>query len=113
MSYPNASLYLEERQRSGRALFNRVYGDKAEGMIRIMERAYPDICQFSIDMVYGAVYTPCKLITEIETELIAIAVLATRNIPKLLKGHLQGAINVGATETQVQAILKLAEKMQM
>jgi alkylhydroperoxidase/carboxymuconolactone decarboxylase family protein YurZ len=58
--------------------------------------------------MYGRVLSDPRWINALETELLAIGTLAVLDVPAQLRGHIGGARNVGATDTQIDTVLEIA-----
>jgi len=61
-----------------------------------------------IDM-YGKLLSNTSVLSAAETELVVIGALWPINVPAQLKGNVRSALNVGATQAQVNAALRLAK----
>ncbi|KAJ1643303.1 hypothetical protein IWQ61_010541 [Dispira simplex] len=107
----SAEKYLTTTLERGQQLFDRVYGAKAQKVQDALYHYYPDLGEMALQEMYGKVLSFSKVINDVETELLAVGVLSTMNTPALLKGHVIGAQNVGATQAQIHAVLRLAKRL--
>ncbi|KAJ1959695.1 hypothetical protein IWQ62_004514 [Dispira parvispora] len=107
----SAEKYLATTLERGQQLFDRIYGAKAQKVQDALYHYYPDLGEMALQDMYGKVLSFGKVINYVETELLAVGVLSTMSTPSVLKGHVIGAQNVGATQAQIQAVLRLAKRL--
>lgn len=92
----------------GLDFWNLVYSPKVNRRIRNqMYNAYPDLWYYA----YHHVYAPLLLYTGVllakETSMCVCANLIPQDVNPQLKGHLRGAINVGATKQEMTELREL------
>ncbi|KAI8049745.1 AhpD-like protein, partial [Syncephalis plumigaleata] len=99
---------VEAWRERGLKFFNDVYAHHSEKLINNLNNAYPDLIEVILQDMYGKILSDNHLLDPVESELLAIGVLHSMQVPNQLRGHVKGATNVGATEEQVHALLALA-----
>ncbi|KAJ1976665.1 hypothetical protein H4R33_006387 [Dimargaris cristalligena] len=109
--HQDEATYLRETIESGQRFFDRVYKHRAEKVASDLKKYYPDLAEVAVNDIYGRILSPEHILNGIETELIAVGSIAVQNTPTVLKGHMIGAANVGATQAQIQAVLRLAKRI--
>lgn len=88
----------------GEALCRAVYGDVYERLRGYVRRLHPDLDRWMVEDGYGRTLARRGLSVEIR-ELCVVALLAAGGHERQLRGHLQGALNVGAPREWVEAAL--------
>jgi alkylhydroperoxidase/carboxymuconolactone decarboxylase family protein YurZ len=91
-------------RRRGEALCRRIYGPVYGRMIARMKGFHPELAEWILEDGYGKVLSRPVLSIR-ERELIVVAVLAALRLPKQLESHVRGALRVGATRREVDAVL--------
>ena len=71
-----------------------------------MARFHPDLARWILEDGYGKVLSR-PILSLRERELIVVAVLAALDLPLQLESHVRGALRVGATKRQVEAMRTL------
>ncbi len=99
-----------EREERGRRLCRRVYGTSYEKLRTNVRELHPALDRWMVERGYGEVLSRPGLPVEVR-ELCVIATLAVAARPRQLHAHLHGALNVGATEGEVERALSLAEEV--
>jgi 4-carboxymuconolactone decarboxylase len=94
-------------RRRGEALCRRIYGPVYGRMISKMKSFHPELAEWILEDGYGKVLSRPVLSIR-ERELIVVAVLAALRLPKQLESHLRGALRVGATRREAEAMLAAA-----
>ena len=95
--------WLERGEVTGR----RIYGDRYDQLMRNVAALHPALARWIVVDGYGrTVGRPALDLTH--RELCAIAMLVSQDAPRQLRAHLRGALNVGASAGQVEAVLALA-----
>lgn len=100
----------EERAERGGQLCRRVYGASYEKLRSNVRELHPALDRWMVERGYGEVLSRPGLPIEVR-ELCVIATLALAARPRQLHAHLRGALNVGATEGEVERALSLAEEV--
>ncbi|KAI9591009.1 AhpD-like protein [Syncephalis fuscata] len=93
----------------GQQFFDRIYVQHSQKVVNKLNHAYPDLIEVILQDMYGKILSDTRLLDERETELVAIGVLHTMQMPKQLHSHVKGAQNIGVTEHQVNSLLALAQ----
>ena len=96
---------LDER---GRELFARIYGPHAERVLSHLQELHPDFQRYVVRDAYGQVLARPFLPVE-ERELLAVAMLGAMRLPRQLRAHVRGALNVGASADQIETALEAVE----
>ena len=93
---------MTDRLQRGKDKFNEVYGDgKADGLIAMQTGLAQDLARYGIEFNFGDIYARPGL-TLAQRELITLGVLvALGGLEPQLRGHTRGALNVGATPTEI------------
>jgi 4-carboxymuconolactone decarboxylase len=91
----------------GEAVCRSVYGRGYEKLRANVQRLHPDLDRWMVVGGYGRVIGRPRL--DLATrELCVVALLAVWNAPRQLHSHLRGAVNVGASERDVESALEVA-----
>lgn len=87
----------------GLAIFRRVIGDL--GPIERLRSVLPDVDRFAVDYFYGEIYARPGL--DLRTrEIVSVAALAAiGTAAPQLRAHINGALNVGVTKSEIVEIL--------
>ncbi len=96
---------LDER---GRELFARIYGPHTERVLSHLHDLHPDFQRYVVRDAYGQVLARPFLPVE-ERELLAVAMLGAMRLPRQLRAHVRGALNVGASKDQIETALEAVE----
>jgi 4-carboxymuconolactone decarboxylase len=98
-------------RKRGEEICAAVYGEKYALLREHVAALHPDLDDWMIAEGYGKVLGRPGL--DLRTrELCAVAILAGIHAPKQLHAHLRGAMNVGATNTDIEIVLDLAGNAQ-
>jgi 4-carboxymuconolactone decarboxylase len=107
---PAPSSDTAEWQRRGEATCATVYGGQYERLRENIARLHPDVEQWMLVEGYGKVLGRPGL--DLPTrELCIVALLAPQEAAPQLYSHLRGALNAGATETDVESAVRLVTPM--
>lgn len=60
-------------------------------------------------LIYGPVYAASEVLPDLETSLAMIAALIAIEAPLQTKWHIAGALRHGATQDEVDAVVRIAE----
>lgn len=98
-----------DRFSTGQAALSRIHGHVGEGVMQALQDIAPDFARMIIEFPYGDVYSRPGL-TPKERQIATLASLVTQgNVPKELKAHIQGSLNVGCTRQEVvEVIMQMA-----
>jgi alkylhydroperoxidase/carboxymuconolactone decarboxylase family protein YurZ len=88
----------------GRALFERIYADKADPVRLRLEQHHADYASWILEHAYGRVLARPGLAAD-RRELLAVAALAALGQDRQLASHARGAVRCGATAEDVRATL--------
>jgi 4-carboxymuconolactone decarboxylase len=91
-------------RRRGLALFRRVYGPDADRVLGAIGRRHPEFRDWIVADAYGKVLGRPGL-SAAERECLAVALLATLDLPRQQVGHVRGALRCGASAADVAAAL--------
>lgn len=91
----------------GETVCRAVYGSAYEKLLNAVDELHPDLGRWMLEVGYGRVIgrPALDLVTR---ELCIGALLAVWRTPRQLHSHLRGALNVGATAGEVEAMLEVA-----
>ena len=99
---------MSDNNPSGKAVFKTLFGEKADTIESMLNELSPDFGRVGIDFPFGEFYAKDHLLDLKTRELITLSTLVTQGMLPQLKLHLEAALNVGCTPTQIeQAILQL------
>ncbi len=97
----NEALPAEQQPTAGRALFDRIYGDRSAAVRAMLRSHHPELHDFVLTAAYGRILTRPGL-TSRQRELLAVTALqATDQVPQLI-AHARGALHCGADEHEVR-----------
>lgn len=88
----------------GLELWYSVYGKISNRVKNQMASAYPDLWQYALHHVYGPILSFTDVLSARETSFCVVTVLIPQDVNPTLKGHLRGAINLGATREELAEI---------
>ena len=97
-----------DRPTEGRALFERIYADKAQATLSRIRSHHPDFGDWIEGHAYGRVLARPGLSPD-RRELYAVACLAALGQERQLASHARGALRCGATRGQVFDLLRAQE----
>lgn len=101
---PHEVLGDPDRPERGRALFDRIYGTRADRVRGLLERAHPDFAAWIEGHAYGRVLTRPGLEAS-ERELLAVAALTATGQDRQLASHARGAVACGASPEAVARVV--------
>jgi 4-carboxymuconolactone decarboxylase len=91
----------DEWKDRGMALCRRVYGKNYDRLRHHMKEISPELDEWMIVEGYGKVLSRPQLDPAVR-ELCTVAALTAQGRPRQLLSHIKGALNVGASETEVR-----------
>lgn len=97
----------EEWAIRGEAACRAVYGDHYEKLRPHVAELHPALDQWVIIDGYGRTLARAGMDLP-RRELCAVAMLIPQRVPRQLHSHLRGALNVGASPEQIDAVLEIA-----
>lgn len=101
---------IETFRNRGRILFGKIYGEKAEQVDRFATANSPDLAEWAIVEGYGRVLGR-ELLEPRVRSLCIVAALIPMDVAPQLKGHVQGALNVGNTEDQLWKLYDVVARL--
>ncbi len=94
-----------DRYDRGLAILRQVAGSDQPAVLDVLTAAAPALGRYLVEFVYGEVYAGPAL-TLRRRELAAVAALAALgNAEPQLRFHLQGALNTGCTQAEVDEVI--------
>lgn len=100
----------ETALKRGDALWQNIYGANAARVADNAHALSPDLALWSRQHGYGAVMARPGL-DALTREFCTVAALIIMDVPPQLKGHVQGALNLGATKEQMWELLAVVRKL--
>lgn len=100
---------IENRYERGLAKLHEIDGKVGERVVQSLADIAPDFARYLIEFPFGDVY--CRPGLDLKSREIAVvaALTAMGNAEPQLKVHIQGAVNVGVTRTEiVETIMQMA-----
>ncbi|MCK6440174.1 MAG: carboxymuconolactone decarboxylase family protein [Planctomycetes bacterium] len=94
----------------GKELWDGIYKDNAKRVADNGERLSPDLAYWSQLEGYGRVLSRPG-VDALTRELCVVSALMLLDVHPQLKGHIQGAINLGATKEQLWTLLTVVRKL--
>ncbi|KAH7032884.1 AhpD-like protein [Microdochium trichocladiopsis] len=88
----------------GQSFFDKLYGKLSRRVMRQMDQCGTRDLGVIARLAYGHVLSNTSILTPMETSFVLIAGLIPQDVNPQLKGHLRGAINLGASVEQVRAV---------
>jgi len=111
MSNKSGELKLNDQKRHEHALnkLGQIDSEAAKKLIDSMQDISPDLARYAIDFPFGEIFTRPGLDLK-SRELINVAALtALGNAAPQLKFHINGALNVGCSRTEIiETIIQMA-----
>ena len=101
---PEELLGEPDQPERGRALFERIYRERAEDIRTALAAGHPDFAAFIEGHAYGRILARPGLEPALR-ELLAVAALAALGQERQLASHARGARRCGASAEQVHAVL--------
>jgi alkylhydroperoxidase/carboxymuconolactone decarboxylase family protein YurZ len=95
---------IEERQRRGRALGEKIYYPNFERLMSNLGKVSPELAEWMVEDGYSKVLSRPGP-TALEREIASIVFLTISGHPVQLHSHLRGARNLGATPDSIRSVL--------
>ncbi|EKX54545.1 hypothetical protein GUITHDRAFT_160695 [Guillardia theta CCMP2712] len=95
-----------ERGCTGDEACSMIYGEKYQKLRARMAYLHPLLDRFMVEHAYGRVIGRAGCLPLRMRELCVVSVLSGQDVPMQLASHVQGALNVGATQEEVLAVLE-------
>jgi 4-carboxymuconolactone decarboxylase len=108
--HPLESDDIELFRKRGRELFHQLYADKADAVDRFARAASPDLADWAIAEGYGRVLSRDVLAPRVRS-LCIVAALVPLDVSPQLKGHVQGALNLGNTADELWKLLDVVSRL--
>lgn len=102
----NSNAILEQTVR-GSDFWSAIYGKIRNRVKAQMYNAYPDLWQYAFNNVYGPILSFTDVLNAKETSLCVVSSLIPQDVNPTLKGHLKGAVNVGASKEELDCLRQL------
>ena len=97
------------RYRRGLAKLREIDGQAGERVVESLADIAPDFARYLIEFPFGDIYSRPGLDLRSREIAVVAALTAMGNATPQLKVHLQGALNVGVTRTEVvEVIMQMA-----
>ena len=95
----------EQLYKQGLDTGSKIYGkDGYLGLVKRVERYDRDLADYLVENAFGQVLTRPGL--DLKTRMLCnVAALSAVGIETLLKSYIRGALNVGASETEIKEVL--------
>jgi 4-carboxymuconolactone decarboxylase len=103
------SHHESQRYQRGLAKLREVDGQAGENVVQSLKDIAPDFARYLIEFPFGDVYSRPGLDLKSREIAVVAALTALGNAAPQLKVHIHGALNVGATRTEiVETIMQMA-----
>lgn len=100
---------IENRYERGLEKLREIDGEAGERVLQSLEDIAPDFARYLIEFPFGDVYSRPGLDLKSREIAVVAALTALGNAAPQLKVHIQGALNVGVTRTEiVETIMQMA-----
>ncbi|KAL4260623.1 Peroxisomal Targeting Signal 1 Protein [Pleurotus pulmonarius] len=107
-NHRDTSTPIPTLEEDGSRLFQKIYGETAEPVQKLLDSIYPDLGWFSKTIGYGLVYGHTSVLTPVETSYVLVASIIAADTPLQINWHLAGARRQGASLQEVKAIRQIA-----
>lgn len=92
----------------GSDFWNTIYTNKINTRIkRQMITAYPDLWYFAYHNIYSPLLSYTDILSAKETSMCVVASLIPQDVIPQLKGHVKGALNIGVSHEEIEAIKQI------
>jgi 4-carboxymuconolactone decarboxylase len=97
------------RYERGLAKLREIDGEAGERVLQSLEGIAPDFARYLIEFPFGDIYSRPGLDLKSREIAVVAALTALGNASPQLKVHIQGALNVGVTRTElIEVIMQMA-----
>ncbi|RFU33215.1 hypothetical protein B7463_g3120, partial [Scytalidium lignicola] len=90
----------------GETYFQNVYGKVSGRVMGQMDRSGTEDLGLVARLMYAYILSDINILSAAESSFVLIAALIPQDLNAQLKGHLRGALNLGATVEEVKAVRK-------
>ena len=98
-----------ERYKRGLQKLKEIDGENGEAVINSLQDIAPDLARYTIEFPFGDVYSRDGLDLKSREIATVAALTALGNAQPQLKVHINGALNVGCTKTEIiEVIIQMA-----
>ncbi|CNL36181.1 carboxymuconolactone decarboxylase family protein [Yersinia frederiksenii] len=99
----------ENRYQQGLAKLREIDGQAGENVLKSLQDNAPDFARYLIEFPFGDIYSRPGLDLKSREIAVVSALTALGNAQPQLKVHIQGALNVGVTQSEiVETIMQMA-----
>lgn len=91
----------------GSDFWEAVYGKVSNRVKNQLFSAYPDLWQFALHNVYSPLLSYTEVLSAKDTSFGIVGCLIPQDVNPTLKGHVKGALNLGATKAELTDIREL------
>ncbi|CRY55125.1 MULTISPECIES: carboxymuconolactone decarboxylase family protein [Yersinia] len=99
----------ENRYQQGLAKLREIDGQAGENVLENLQDIAPDFARYLIEFPFGDIYSRPGLDLKSREIAVVAALTALGNAQPQLKVHIQGALNVGVTQSEiVETIMQMA-----
>jgi 4-carboxymuconolactone decarboxylase len=86
-----------------------IYGEAGEGVIKNLKDISPDFARYIIECPFGEIYSRSGLDPKSREIAIVASLVTMGNASSQLKVHINGALNVGCSRTEIiEVIMQMA-----
>ena len=86
-----------------------IYGEVGEGVIKNLKDISPDFARYIIEFPFGEIYSRSGLDPKSREIAIVASLVTMGNASSQLKVHINGALNVGCSRTEIiEVIMQMA-----
>ncbi|MEK7483930.1 MAG: hypothetical protein AABZ60_06335 [Planctomycetota bacterium] len=100
-----AEVPREVFQKRGEMLCQKIYGENYSKLLHHMNTIHPDLKRYMIEEGYGKILSR-DFLSPIAREFSILPQLIVMNVPKQLHSHLLGALYLGASPNQIEALFR-------
>lgn len=102
-------MVTENRYQRGLEKLHEIDGEAGERVLQSLEDIAPDFARYLIEFPFGDIYSRPGLDLKSREIAVVAALTALGNATPQLKVHIQGALNVGVSRTEIiETIMQMA-----